>query len=157
MLEATPGVERVLDAAGEEQSYGIDHARAGDLVAIAAPDAWFTYYYWLDDDQRARTSRAPSTSTASPATTRWSCSSIRRSGSRRSPSGGSCSKRKAGFRTLLDVIPLDATLVKGSHGRSGRWTDDGPCVISREKGLFRTGSDEFGRCYSLLLRHLGIG
>ena len=28
---------------------GIDHPRAGDLIAVAAPDAWFTYYYWLDD------------------------------------------------------------------------------------------------------------
>ena len=25
--------------------------------------------------------------------------------------------RKLGFRNLLDIIPLDASLVKGSHGR----------------------------------------
>ena len=30
-------------------------------------------------------------------------------------------KRKLGFRSLLDVIALDASLVKGSHGRV---TDD---------------------------------
>ena len=30
-------------------AHRIDHARAGDLVAIAEPKAWFTYYYWLDD------------------------------------------------------------------------------------------------------------
>jgi hypothetical protein len=30
-------------------------------------------------------------------------------------------KKKLGFRYLMDVIPLDATLVKGSHGRV---TDD---------------------------------
>ncbi len=48
LLEQTPGVERVLDEAGKVAA-GIDHERAGDLIAIAAPDAWFTYYYWLDD------------------------------------------------------------------------------------------------------------
>ena len=51
LLEKTPGVERVLDAEGK-RAHRIDHARAGDLVAIAEPKAWFTYYYWLDD-QRA--------------------------------------------------------------------------------------------------------
>ena len=56
----------------------LDHPRAGELVALAEPDAWFTYYYWLDD-ARAPTSRAPSTSIASRATTRSSCSSTRRS------------------------------------------------------------------------------
>ena len=25
--------------------------RSGELVAVAEPDAWFTYYYWLDDDR----------------------------------------------------------------------------------------------------------
>ena len=52
LLEATPGVERVLDEAEKRQEH-LDHPRSGELVAIAAPDAWFTYYYWLDD------SRAP--------------------------------------------------------------------------------------------------
>ena len=32
-----------------QREYRIDHPRAGDLIAIASPDAWFTYYYWLDD------------------------------------------------------------------------------------------------------------
>ena len=33
----------------EQAARHLDHERAGDFVAIAAPDAWFTYYYWLDD------------------------------------------------------------------------------------------------------------
>jgi predicted AlkP superfamily pyrophosphatase or phosphodiesterase len=48
LLEKTPGVEAVLDAQGKS-AHHIDHPRAGDYVAISAPDAWFTYYYWLDD------------------------------------------------------------------------------------------------------------
>ena len=41
-------------------------------------------------------------------------------------------KRKLGFRSLLDVISLDASLVKGSHGRLTDDTDDGPLFISSE-------------------------
>ena len=48
LLEALPGVERVLDDEGKRAS-GLDHPRSGELVAISAPDRWFTYYYWLDD------------------------------------------------------------------------------------------------------------
>ena len=48
LIEQTHGVERVLDEEGKKQ-LRLDHARSGDLVAIADPDAWFTYYYWLDD------------------------------------------------------------------------------------------------------------
>ncbi len=71
--------------------------------------------------------------------------------------GWKLAKRKAGFRTLLDVIPLDATLVRGSHGRYGEWSDEGPCVISREKSLFRSDQMMSVDVYSLLLRHLGVG
>ena len=49
-LEATPGVERGARRDGKQAAH-VDHPRAGDLVAIAAPEAWFTYYYWLDDER----------------------------------------------------------------------------------------------------------
>ena len=83
---------------------------------------------------RARpTSRAPSTSTASPATTRSSCSSIPTLAAAEGCTiGWRLAKKALGFRYLMDVIPLDATLVKGSHGRL---TDDpaaGPLFISSE-------------------------
>ncbi|OOK76817.1 type I phosphodiesterase / nucleotide pyrophosphatase family protein [Mycobacterium kansasii] len=42
------GVDAVLDR-NAQRSLAIDHPRAGELVAIAEPAAWFTYYYWLDD------------------------------------------------------------------------------------------------------------
>ena len=48
IVAALPGVDEVLDADGKAR-LGIDHPRAGELVAVAEPDAWFTYYYWLDD------------------------------------------------------------------------------------------------------------
>ncbi len=45
LLEAAPGIARV--AAPEELE--LDHPRSGDWIALADHDAWFTYYYWLDD------------------------------------------------------------------------------------------------------------
>src|SRR6185436_11635939 len=47
LLESLDGVAEVLDDQGKRR-HGLDHPRAGELVAVAAPDAWFTYYYWLD-------------------------------------------------------------------------------------------------------------
>ncbi|MCI0688585.1 MAG: alkaline phosphatase family protein, partial [Sporichthyaceae bacterium] len=43
-----PGVAEVLDADGKA-THGLDHPRSGELVLLAEPNAWFTYYYWLDD------------------------------------------------------------------------------------------------------------
>ena len=53
ILEATPGVGEVLDREGQKK-YGLDHPRAGDLVALAEPGTWFTYYYWQDDAKSPR-------------------------------------------------------------------------------------------------------
>src|SRR6185503_15466053 len=50
LLEATSGVERVLDREAQ-RAVGIDHPRSGELVAVSRADRWFSYYYWLDDDR----------------------------------------------------------------------------------------------------------
>jgi hypothetical protein len=43
--------------------------------------------------------------------------------------------RSLGFRALMDVIPLDASLVKGSHGRVTNQSGDGPLMISDQSNL----------------------
>src|SRR5206468_8998367 len=48
LLSNTRGVAQILDTSGKK-AFGLDHPRAGDLIAVAAENAWFTYYYWLDD------------------------------------------------------------------------------------------------------------
>ena len=48
--------------------------------------------------------------------------------------------RKLGFRTLMDVIPLDASLVRGSHGRITDKAGDGPLVITDQRALLKEGS-----------------
>ena len=146
------GVERVLDDEGK-RAHGLDHPRSGELVALAPRDRWFTYYYWLDDRAR-RTSRAPSTSTASPATTRSSSSSIPRSAAPSSRSAGRLLKKALGFRYLMDVIPLDASLVRGSHGRLPETPEAGPVLISSEPELVPDGTVRATDVKPLLLDHV---
>jgi hypothetical protein len=38
-------------------------------------------------------------------------------------------QKKLGFRTLFDVVPLDASLVRGSHGLRASRDDDRPMLI----------------------------
>jgi len=45
VLAATPGVGRVFDRAAQRELC-IAHERAGELVAVAAPGAWFAYPWW---------------------------------------------------------------------------------------------------------------
>ncbi|HKI69419.1 MAG TPA: alkaline phosphatase family protein, partial [Verrucomicrobiae bacterium] len=49
ILEKRVEVDLTVLGAKEKAAAGIDHPRAGDLIAIAPENAWFTYYYWLDD------------------------------------------------------------------------------------------------------------
>ena len=90
-----------------------------------------------------------------PATTRSSCSSIPRSAIPALTVGWKLAKRKLGFRTLLDVIPLDATLVKGSHGRrAGPGDLDAPVFITRRQDLLRSTSLQSTQVHDVILAHL---
>lgn len=120
LLEGVDGIAEVREP--------IDDGRSGDLVAVAEPDAWFTYYYWLDDARApdfARTvdiHRKPGYDPAElfidPAIRfpRWEV-------------GKFLLKKKLGFRGLLELIPLDATLVKGSHGRDDVDESERPVIM----------------------------
>ncbi len=133
LLEKTPGVEKVLDEQGKKD-YHIDHARSGDLVVIADADSWFTYYFWLDDAKAPDYAR---------------CVDIHRKPGYDpvelvlDPSikvpilkiGSKVLKKKLGFRYLMDVIPLDATLVKGAHGRIPESDLDKPILVANSEIL----------------------
>ena len=100
----------------EQRAFGLDHPRSGELVALARPDAWFTYYYWLDD------SRAPDFARLVEIHRKPGYDPVELflDPSIRVPKlaiGWRLAKRALGLRALMDVIPLDAGLVKGSHGR----------------------------------------
>src|SRR5690606_5780849 len=48
LLGTEEGIDLILDEDGKKQ-YHINHERAGDIVVVAKPDSWFTYYFWMDD------------------------------------------------------------------------------------------------------------
>ena len=152
LIEQTHGVERVLDEEGKKQ-LRLDHARSGDLVAIAEPDAWFTYYYWLDD------ARAPDFARTVDIHRKPGYDPVELflDPALRMPKvkiGLNLVRKKLGFRYLMDVIPLDATLVKGSHGRPRNNAADGPLVITNEPSLLNRESVPAGDICGIILDHL---
>jgi predicted AlkP superfamily pyrophosphatase or phosphodiesterase len=154
VLEGLDGVGEVLDEDGK-RGHGLEHERSGELVLIAEPDAWFTYYYWEDDDKApdyARTvdiHRKPG----------YDPVELFLDPSIRVPPlaiGSRIVRRKLGFRTLLDVIPLDATLVKGSHGRIPDDPRRGPLLITRQADLLEGDRVAATDVHDLILRHLDV-
>jgi predicted AlkP superfamily pyrophosphatase or phosphodiesterase len=155
LFEGVPGVGEVLDEAGK-RDHGLDHDRAGELVLIAEPDSWFTYYYWEDDAKAPDYARTvdihrkpgydPVELFLDPAI--------------KVPPlaiGSRLVRKKLGFRTLLDVIPLDASLVKGSHGRIPDDPAHGPLLMTKHPELLGDGEIAATDVHDVILRHLGVG
>ncbi len=152
LLEATEGVAQVLDEQGK-QAYHLNHPRSGELVAIASPNTWFTYYYWLDDNKApdfARTvdiHRKPG----------YDPVELFLDPQIKFPQGKialKLLKKQLGFRYLMDVIPLDASLVRGSHGHITTSTNEGPLFITHQTHLVDTNQIEATDVCSLILKHL---
>lgn len=87
-----PDIEHVLVGA-DRRSFSLDHPRSGDVVLISKPNAWFAYYWWQQDEKAPDYARTVDI------------------------------HKKPGYdpvELFIDMptksIPLDATLVKGSHG-----------------------------------------
>jgi predicted AlkP superfamily pyrophosphatase or phosphodiesterase len=152
LLRELPGVERVLDAEGKREA-GLDHPRSGELVAISDARSWFTYYHFLDDERApdyARTvdiHRKPGYDPAELFVDPALKAAKLRIGLR-------LAQKVLGMRYLMDVIPLDATLVRGSHGRPTDRAEDGPLFITSEPGLLREGPVAATEVRDLLLEHV---
>jgi predicted AlkP superfamily pyrophosphatase or phosphodiesterase len=135
-LRSLPGVDRVL-AGRERAEAGLDHPRAGDLVVLSKRDAWFAYPYWLD------ASRAPDFA--------------RTVDIHRKPGYDPCelfvdpairfprlrvasrlAAKALGFRYRMDVVPLDPSLVKGSHGLPPARPEDGPVLVADDPAAAET-------------------
>lgn len=153
-FEKTPGVERVLDEEGKE-SCGLNHSRAGDLVLVAEKGAWFTYYYW-EDDARAPDFARTVNIHAKPGYDPCELFLDPAIPIPRLKIGWTLLKKILGFRYLLDVIPLDPTLVRGSHGRPADGPEEGPIFMTTEPGLLDKGVINAQEVYGLLLAHLFV-
>jgi predicted AlkP superfamily pyrophosphatase or phosphodiesterase len=127
VLEALPGVAQVRSGAARAD-WHLDHPRSGDLILQAAPEAWFAYPYWEDDRRAPDFARTvdihrkpgfdPCELFLDPRLWWPRLRMVRR-----------LVQKKLGFRTLFDVIPLDATLVGGSHGLAAADPLDAPVLL----------------------------
>jgi len=151
-LRSLPGVERVLDDAGK-RALGLDHPRSGELVAISDAHSWFTYYHFLDDDRApdyARTvdiHRKPG----------YDPVELFVDPKLRMPKlriATRLAQKKLGMRYLMDVIALDATLVRGSHGRPTDRPEEGPLFITSRPELLGAGAVAATDVKALLLEHV---
>lgn len=92
LLGSQPGVALAL-AGDERRSLGMDHPRCGDVVLVSEDDAWFSYYWWLDD------ARAPGFARTVDIHQKPGYDPV-----------------ELFFDPATRGIPLNAELVKGSHG-----------------------------------------
>ncbi|SDE79381.1 Predicted pyrophosphatase or phosphodiesterase, AlkP superfamily [Pricia antarctica] len=130
LLETVSGVEKVLS--GEEiRAAGLNHDRCGDLVLLADADSWFTYYFWFDDAKAPDYARMVDIH-KKPGYDPVEMMTDPKDSMVMAKVGGKLLKKKLGFRTVLDIIPLDATLIKGSHGRVPEDKADYPIFISND-------------------------
>jgi predicted AlkP superfamily pyrophosphatase or phosphodiesterase len=153
LLEGLDGVAVVLDEAGK-RARGLDHQRSGELVALARPDRWFSYYWWLEDAKAPDYARTvdihrkpgydPLELFLDPALPLPKLKIARR-----------ILARKLGFRNLLDVTPIRGTsLVKGSHGLINPDPADCPVVISNDPALLPPAAVPAAAFKSLVLAHV---
>lgn len=146
LLVDTPGVAEVREGWGD-----VGGERGGDLIAVAEGDAWFSYYYWEDDEKApdfARTidiHRKPG----------YDPVELFLDPKLKFPAlkvAAFLAKKKLGLRGLLDVIPLDASLVRGSHGRDDVPEEERPLLIGADSHQVQDASDVFGYLRSCLMK-----
>ena len=131
ILENTEGIALVLDEEGKKE-YNLNHERSGDLVVMAEADSWFTYYYWFDD------AKAPDYARLVDIHRKPGYDPVEMFMNPENPfiklrAAYKLARKLLGFRYLMDVIPLDATLIKGSHGGTLASREYYPILISDEK------------------------
>ncbi|MDP9870169.1 MULTISPECIES: alkaline phosphatase family protein [Streptosporangium] len=138
LCAALPGVAEVLDGGGKAR-HGLDHPRAGELVLVAEPDAWFTYYYWLDDarapdfarlvDIHRKPGYDPAELFFDPAGP----------GAAKRRAAAALLRKKLGMRYMMSVVGLDAgaRAVRGSHGRLPADPRDAPVLLCSDPAAAR--------------------
>ena len=152
LFRAEAGVERVLDHEGKREQ-GLDHERAGDLVLVADDRSWFTYYFW-EDDRRAPDFARTVNIHAKPGYDPCELLFDPRLRFPKLAVAAALLKKGLGMRSLLRVIPLDAGLIRGSHGRIPENPEQWPLLLSSEPHLVPGDRVEATEVNSILLAHL---
>jgi predicted AlkP superfamily pyrophosphatase or phosphodiesterase len=118
LVQSLDGVDTVV----HPSELALDHPRSGEWIVLAKEDAWFNYYYWLDD------AMAPDFARTVDIHRKPGYDPVELFMTSRLRAAARLAQKKLGFRYKMDVIPLDATLVKGSHGLRPS-TEKGPLII----------------------------
>ncbi|MFJ1891844.1 nucleotide pyrophosphatase/phosphodiesterase family protein [Streptomyces sp. NPDC088170] len=152
-LRDVQGIEQLLDDEGKK-AHGLDHPRSGELVAIADPDAWFTYYYWLDD------AHAPDFAQLVEIHRKPGYDPVELFLDPQDPyvrvkAAAAVARKKLGMRYRMAVVPLDPSPIRGSHGRLPQSDEEGPLILCSTPHAF-TGPVRATEVKSLLLKLAGL-
>lgn len=130
ILDKIEGVSLVMEET-EKRQHHINHKRAGDFILMAKADSWFTYYYWKDDKLAPDFARSvdihnkpgydPVEMFMNPANPFIKLRAAYK-----------LARKLLGFRYRMDMIPLDATLIKGSHGTLDIGKEYYPVLITNQ-------------------------
>ncbi|MCE9524672.1 MAG: alkaline phosphatase family protein [Planctomycetales bacterium] len=124
------GIAEVL-AGRDRAKYGLDHERAGEVILISTPNSWQAYYYWLYDVKAPKFARTVDI------------------------------HNKPGydpvelhFDMATKSIPLDASLVKGSHGAPAVSDTQRGVLLSSQRGIMSEQMKDTDIC-GIVLKHFG--
>ena len=152
LVEGQAGIGAVWGET-EKAAHGLNHPRAGDLIAVAKDRAWFTYYYWVDDQ------RAPDFARTVDIHRKPGYDPVELFLDPKIPLvkariAWRLLQKKLGFRMLMDVIPLDASLVKGSHGAKPSDQREWPVIICDRPGMLSDATLKATEVFPVLRRRL---
>jgi predicted AlkP superfamily pyrophosphatase or phosphodiesterase len=134
-LAGLPGVDLVLEG-DDRLAAGLGHERAGELVLVAEPDAWFTYYYWLDDARAPDFARQVEIQ-RKPGYDPAELFMDPEDKLVKARAGAALVRKKIGMRYVMSVVPLDPSPVKGTHGRLPAEAADAPVLLCSDGSVAR--------------------
>jgi len=139
------GIDEVLTGA-DRAKYHLDHERAGDVVLISSPNSWQAYYYWNDDERAPAFARTvdihkkpgydPVELFIEPAFLAAMQARFAAAAKAGAPAGPPPAMGKPGGGPPPRMIPLDATLVRGSHGAPARDEAQHGVIVASAPGFF---------------------
>lgn len=157
ILRDLEGVDEVLDREAQAR-HGLDHPRSGELIVVAEPGAWFTYYFWLDDDRAPEYARGvdihrkpgydPAELFFDPADRLA-----------KAKAAGNLARKALGLRYAMSTVPLDPSCVRGTHGRLPDSRADTPLLLSSDSRFLDGAGDRVHatEVRDLVLQWQGLG
>lgn len=132
LFRGREGIAEVL--VGEERAkYEMDHERSGEIILISMSNSWQAYYWWLDD------SKAPAYARTVDIHQKPGYDPV-----------------ELHFDFATKTVPLDATLIKGSHGAPAVEPSQRGVLLSSQKGVFVEAPTADTDVCDIVLRQFGI-